>query len=117
MRARFLGFALLIGAGAAFAQAPAQPSAAQGGFFQPAPDVSLTNPRPAAQPVQRVDPQAPREVALEAPGQSDAVSVMRWTEEQMDRSTLESDRARQQAQMAPQPINGAFDGTTSERNR
>ena len=132
MKAPFLAAALLATAGAAFAQAPVQqrPQAvvppAQG-FFRPAPDVSLTNPQPPAslapgqqqlqvQGQQPVNPGAPREVALEQPGEG-PFGVMRWAEEQMDRSTLENQRARQQFATTPPGVGAAFDGTTSERNR
>jgi hypothetical protein len=102
---------------------PAQPQAvAPAGFFRPSPDVSLTAPRTTAQTMQVIEsrPQqpylAPAERALE-PAPADPMAVLRWTEEQMDRSTFENERARQQGMTMQPGVGAAFDGTTSDRNR
>jgi len=113
---------------------PLTPAQAQEGFFRPTPDgdPSLTKRQPAAMPV--ATPAAPSATGANVftsppttlparPADSNpasaiaAIEANRWTEEQMDRAEREADRDRQRAMTEPKPIHGAFDGTTSERNR
>ena len=110
------------------------PVPAQEGFFRPTPDgdPSLTKPRPAAQSATAAAAPAPVAANMSVPPLATlpargadsnpasaiaAVEASRWTEEQMDRAEREADRDRQRAMTEPKPIYGAFDGTTSERNR
>jgi hypothetical protein len=102
-------------------QARAQPPM-QTGFFRPSADVSLTAPRATPQPMHVIESRsqapflAPVETALE-PSPASPVAALRWTEEQMDRSTMENERARQQGMTMQPGVGAAFDGTTSDRNR
>ena len=123
-----------LASGAALAQ--------QQGFFRPTPDgdPSLTKYRPppaaSAQPLVRpfaVSAPAPAPQAIRGPDSNPtsavaAIEQSRWTEEQLDRSVRESEADRMRAQtavpavvqtVAPAPpmAPGAYDGTTSERNR
>jgi hypothetical protein len=104
------------------AAALALPNAAA--FFPPQPnnEPSLTpGPREPA-PAQPLAAPAPGQPPLKAPAQvqrqtppPDPAEAIRAAEEQMDRVERESERAR--ASQYPAPVQGAFDGLTSERDR
>ena len=88
------------------------------GFFRPAPDPDLTAPapgetRPTEALVAEDRVQANDALPDRAP---DPAKVMQWTEREMQRSEQEADRARP-APGSPAPINGAFTGSTNERDR
>jgi hypothetical protein len=52
------------------------------------------------------------------PAAAAAIDQARWAEEQLDRTEREGERERLRALAVPQPVApGAFDGTTSDRNR
>lgn len=118
----------------------AAPVIVQEGFFRPTPDgdPSLTKPRPPAPAASRpaaaaavaqpmppatvmaipVQPQPTRPADSNPASAAAAVDAGRWAEEQMDRAEREAQRDRQRAMSAPPPVApGAFDGTTSDRNR
>jgi hypothetical protein len=112
--------------GAAFAtlasaqgKAPSPP--ADNGFFRPSADPSLTAPRPSepTRPTEALTAEdkvqaADETVARDRP--PDPQKVMRWSEQQMDRSEQEARKARPDPR-APAPINGAFTGQTDPRTR
>src|SRR5687768_13268055 len=136
-----LAFFAVLSAASASAQTnplarPQPQGLSQEGFFRPTPDgdPSLTKyrpPAPAQQAVlqsQRATPVLPAPVVQEAitmrgpdsnpVARVDPVEQARWTEEQLDRTEREGERERQRALMTPPPVApGAYDGTTSERNR
>lgn len=111
----------------ASAQNPAARRTAEDGFFRPAPDPNLTAVRPdevarakaATRPTEdlvaedRVQAQQQGAAADRAP---DPAKVMQYTEQQMDRSENEAERAKP-LPGTPQPIAGAFTGSTNERDR
>ena len=79
-------------------QAPAQAAVAPAVQYQQIPLV-----QPVAQPV-------PVIVPATVPPQAKA-------EQELDRAQAEAERAQQKAKQQPAPINGAFTGQTSERDR
>ncbi len=101
--------------------APAAPQAADNGFFRPATNPDLTAPTPAELATRPTEAlvaedhvQANTEVNNDrAP---DPAKVMQWNERQMDRSEQEAQQAKP-APGTPAPINGAFTGSTNERDR
>jgi hypothetical protein len=117
------------------------PVAMQEGFFRPTPDgdPSLTKPRPPAPAASRlaqgaagaqpmpaaatvmavpVQPLPARAADSNPASAATAVDPGRWAEEQMDRAEREAQRDRLRAMNTPPPVApGAFDGTTSDRNR
>jgi hypothetical protein len=119
------------------AAAAAQTAQQQPGFFRPKADPDLTSPDRAAQPAPMTSPQAgqvPAQPSSQVPGPapvaqdeassqqngaiaSDPTRLRRWTEQQMDRSEQDAARAKAMANTTPAPINGAFTGQTSERDR
>ena len=115
--------------GASLAALAALGALAQGaspGFFPPTPDgdVALTKivppkdpaaPPAAAQP--RVQP-SPAVVAV-APTVTalDRQEAVRDAEQDLDRAERDAERERQRALATPAPIQGAFTGATSERDR
>lgn len=90
------------------------------GFFRPAVDPALSTPVPRAAPRPTEDLVAEDRVqandAVRASRPPDPSKVIEYTEQQMDRSVQEAERA-QPAPGTPAPINGAFTGSTSERDR
>jgi len=90
------------------------------GFFRPAADPDLTAPRPgeARRPTEDLvaEDRVQANEAVQPSRAPDPAKVIEYTERQMDRSVREADRA-QPAPGAPAPINGAFTGSTSERDR
>ena len=90
------------------------------GFFRPSADPDLTAPRPGEVKRPTEDLVAEDRVqaneAVQPSRAPDPAKVIEYTERQMDRSVREADRA-QPAPGAPAPINGAFTGSTSERDR
>ncbi|MGE5096790.1 MAG: hypothetical protein ACM3SO_16760 [Betaproteobacteria bacterium] len=126
MRHRYLTLAILaLGPVVAFgATSPAgnkpQPPA-DTGFFRPSADPNLTAPRPneRPRPTEALTAEDKVQAGQENVGSDrapDPVKVMRWTEQQMDRSEHEAAKAKP-APGTPAPINGAFTGQTDERNR
>jgi hypothetical protein len=120
--------------------AAAQAVQQQPGFFAPKADPDLAAPDRSAQaaqpaqPAQAVQPMQPASsqgtgqapaaqagaASQETPNSAianDPTRLMRWTEQQMDRSEQEAAHARVQASTTPAPINGAFTGNTNERDR
>lgn len=104
----------------ASAQNPAARQTPDNGFFRPSADPNLTAPAPrATRPTEdlvaedRVQANA-RGAAADRP--PDPAKVMQYTEDQMDRSQQEAREARP-APGTPAPINGAFTGSTEERDR
>ena len=111
------------------------------GFFRPTPDgdPSLTRYRPPASvQIQSSQPVFARPASpampVSAPAMPEApvtrgpdsnpasapaaIETQRWTEEQLDRTEREAERDRARAAALPPPVApGAYDGTTSERNR
>jgi hypothetical protein len=105
----------------ASAQDPAARQTTDNGFFRPAGDPNLTAPRPAQRTRPTEDLVAEDRVQANAQGAAadrpaDPGKVMQWTEQQMNRSEQEAQYARP-APGTPQPINGAFTGSTNERDR
>ena len=90
------------------------------GFFRPSADPALTTPVPRAAPRPTEDLVAEDRVQANDPTQAnrapDPAKVIEYTERQMDRSVQEAERA-QPTPGTPAPINGAFTGSTSERDR
>ena len=129
--------AAALGANAAFSQTNpvSRPSARQAppvqqeGFFRPTPDgdPSLTRYRPPPETTQpppvvaqasSMDPRLMRGADSNPASAAVAIEQARWTEEQADRSLREAERDRAVAAAVPPPVApGAYDGTTSERDR
>ena len=90
------------------------------GFFRPAADPDLTAPRPgeARRPTEDLvaEDRVQANEAVQPSRAPDPAKVIEYTERQMDRSVQEAERA-QPAPGTPAPINGAFTGSTSERDR
>jgi len=90
------------------------------GFFRPSANPDLTAPRPGE--VQRPTEALVAEDRVQAndatrPDRApDPAKVIQWSEQQMDRSQREAQQAKP-APGAPAPINGAFTGSTNERDR
>jgi hypothetical protein len=122
---------------AALAQSGQNPPAgADNGFFRPtpgndpslhapvvtAPMVQTEQPRPPAQPapvpvyvpVQVATPPAVLEVSVP---EAKAAQQAKAAEAELDRAQREAAEAQQRARQQPAPINGAFTGLTSERDR
>jgi hypothetical protein len=111
----------------ASAQNPAARQTADDGFFRPAADPNITAVTPGevahANAVTRPTEDLVAEDRVQAQQQGGAADrapdpekVMQYTEQQMDRSEREADRARP-APGTPQPIVGAFTGSTDPRDR
>jgi hypothetical protein len=121
---RLVPLAIAVALGAAPLVLAQQPG---GGFFPAKPDPALsrtlppedypdTRPAPAAQPapvMSATTPPQPVTTTIVTARGPTASNV----EEQMDRSEAEARRAQEAAARAPQPINGAFTGSTDERDR
>ena len=136
-----LGAAAAAFCAAAFAQTQSGffPPKADPNLTAPDRQVQPAQPAAAAQPMQPAQPAQPAQspqaatmgqpalgaapVAPDRPQESntaianDPTRLMRWTEQQMDRSEQEAAQAKAQAAARPEPINGAFTGQTSERDR
>ncbi len=111
-----------------------QPAGADNGFFRPtpgndpslhapvvtAPMVQTEQPRPPAQPVpvyvpvQVATPPAAPEVSVP---EAKAAQQAKAAEAELDRAQREAAEAQERARQQPAPINGAFTGLTSERDR
>jgi len=111
----------------ASAQNPAARRTADDGFFRPSPNPNLTALRPeeiaAARQATRPTEDLVAEDRVQANAQgiaadrpADPAKVMQWSEQQMNRSEQEARDARP-APGTPQPIAGAFTGSTNERDR
>ena len=101
------------------------------GFFRPTPnnDPSLTHPpvippTPVAQPAQVPMNQQPAAVPVYVPVQVATppapvppADQARAAEADLDRAQREALEAQERAKQQPAPINGAFTGLTSERDR
>ena len=101
------GLAALV-AGVAIAQS------SNPGFFQPAPDgdVALTKIVPPKPPATEVAAAQVERTEI------DREAALRAAEEEMDRAERDAAAARASARQAtPAPIEGAFSGLTSERDR
>ena len=122
LRLPFL-FASLCAAGAAFGQAAALPSGArqpQTGFFAPQPggDPSLYHTLPPETYEQTPQPMQPAAQPAVAPPLVVVVPDPNLERrEQLDRAELEAQQARTRVSQLPAPINGAFTGSTDERDR
>jgi hypothetical protein len=89
------------------------------GFFRPSPDPDLTAPRGEVQrPTEDLvaEDRVQANDATQPSRTPDPAKVMEWTERQMDRSVQEAESAKPPAGTPPR-INGAFTGSTSERDR
>ena len=129
--------AAVLGADAAVAQtnpisrpaARQAPPVQQEGFFRPTPDgdPSLTRyrpppetpqPQPAVAHASPTDPRLMRGADSTPASAALAIEQARWIEEQADRSLREAERDRAVAAAVPPPVApGAYDATTSERDR
>ena len=103
------------------AQANTPNQSADSGFFRPSPDPNLTGPQPneRTRPTEALVAEDKTQAAEGNPVHErppEALDVMRWSEQQMDRSEQEAEKAKPQPG-SPQPINGAFTGQTDERSR
>lgn len=103
------------------AQSPAAPQAVDDGFFRPAPDPNLTAPKSAeiaTRPTEALVAEDHVQANTEANNDRapDPAQVMQWNERQMDRSEQEAQRAKPKPGTTA-PINGAFTGSTDERDR
>jgi hypothetical protein len=110
---------------------PNAPVGPDTGFFRPTPnnDPSLTHPPvappvPVAQPAQAQPIQQPAAVPVYVPVQVTTppavvapVEPARAAESELDRAQREALEAQERAKQQPAPINGAFTGLTSERDR
>lgn len=90
------------------------------GFFRPSADPALSTPVPRHAPRPTEDLVAEDRVqasdTVQANRPPDPSKVIEYAEQQMDRSVQEAERT-QPAPGTPAPINGAFTGSTSERDR
>ncbi len=109
----FAGVAALAAA-AAFAQAQTQTQASNPGFFKPAPNAETS--------ITKIE--APKETTALAVNtdlkriEAERQAALRKAEGEMDRSERDAEAERVRAQSQPAPIQqGAFNGTTSERDR
>jgi len=107
----------------AAAAAFAQPQTSNPGFFKPAPngDTSLTKIEP---PSSLAKIEAPKQATALAVAtdleriEAERVAALRKAEEDMDRSERDAEAERLRAQSQPALIQqGAYNGTTSERDR
>ena len=121
---RRLALATILVASSAYAQTTA-PVGTDNGFFRPTPgnDPSLTNylvPLQGAPQPQPAQPAPPPPAAVIVPMPlvaSTSVSPPAQAEEAVDKAIREAEEARAKAGITGPPINGAFTGQTSERDR
>ena len=125
---RLLAAAALLGLATLASAQANNGSQTQQGFFRPSANPNLTAPGPAevapVNPATRPTEALTAEDHVQAPQENvaadrapDPMKVMRWSEQQADRSEQDAAKAKEDAARRPQPINGAFTGQTNERDR